>query len=103
MCVFRSPRLGAAVFHFRVHSGQLGADDVGGGLREESVDDCCRDARLWPRLPIRDVELRGDGRLDGGKLPVLVGQGDEAMIVARSGLPRVREPINRGLLVRPGL
>ncbi len=26
-------RLGAAVFHFPVHYGQLGADDIRGGLR----------------------------------------------------------------------
>lgn len=85
MCALDSPRLGAAVFDFPVHAGQLGADDLGGGLRKESVDNCRGDARLWPRLRVWVVELRWDGRLDGGKLSVLVGQGYEAIIIASSG------------------
>lgn len=63
-----------------MHAGQLGADDCGGGLREEYLDDCRGDARPRPRLRLRGVELRWDGRLDGGKLPVLVGQVIETMI-----------------------
>lgn len=85
-------RIGAAVFDFPVHAGQLGADHLGGGLREESVDDCRGDARLWPRLRVRDVELRWDDRLDGGKLPVLLGQGNEAMIIVRLGLGYASRP-----------
>ena len=65
------------VLDIHVHAGQLGLDDVSGGLPEKPPDDRRGNVRHGLGLLFRTAELRGSCYQHGGVFPLLVGQGHE--------------------------